>query len=65
MKYPLRRTCQEAVAIMLAGEDRQLSRVERVALRLHLSLCEACPRFQRQVVLMRKAMGQWRRYTDE
>lgn len=64
MKYPLRRTCQQAVASMLAAEDRELSMLERGAVRLHLLVCRACPRFQRQVVLMRQAMGQWRHYTD-
>ncbi len=63
--YPLRRTCKEASALLIAREDRALPRVERWALRLHLALCDACPRFERQLLTMRHAMGQWRHYTEE
>lgn len=63
--YPLRRTCKEASALLIAREDRALPLVERLALRLHLGLCEACPRFERQLLTLRNAMGQWRHYTEE
>ena len=63
----LRRTCKEATALMVAREDRALPLVDRVALRLHLLICAACPRVERQVLTMRNAMRQWRNYqqTDE
>jgi hypothetical protein len=32
--------------------------------RQHLRVCAACPRFSRQVALMREAMGRWRRYSE-
>ena len=38
----LRRTCKEATALMVAREDRALPLLERVALRAHLAVCEAC-----------------------
>jgi hypothetical protein len=63
--YPLRRTCKEASALLIAREDRALPRVERWALRLHLALCDACPRFERQLLTLRNAMGRWRHYTEE
>lgn len=63
--YPLRRTCQQAAALMVAREDRELPRRERWALRLHLALCEACPRFERQLLILRQAMGAWRHYGEE
>jgi hypothetical protein len=63
--YPLRRTCKEASALLIAREDRALPRVERWALRLHLALCDACPRFERQLLTLRNAMGQWRHYTED
>lgn len=63
--YPLRRTCKEASALLIAREDRALPRLERWALRLHLALCDACPRFERQLLTLRHAMGQWRHYTEE
>jgi len=42
----------------LASEslDRDLGRLERVALRSHLFYCAACRRFQRQIKLLRYGM---------
>jgi hypothetical protein len=42
----------------LASEslDRDLSRLERVALRLHLLYCSGCRRYARQITLLREAM---------
>lgn len=56
--------CREATALVLQGEDRRLGAADRVRLRLHLFICAACPRFVRQVGLMRRAMGPWRAYRD-
>ncbi len=60
--YPFRRTCREVSALLIAREDRELPLAERVALRLHLAICQACPRFERQLLTMRNAMKQWRNY---
>lgn len=62
--YPLRRTCKEVTALVIAREDRALPLLERLALRLHMAMCQACPTFERQVLTMRNAMKQWRGYTD-
>ena len=61
----LKRTCKEAAALLIAREDRPLPVFERVALRLHLAVCEACPRFERQLLTMRKALDRWRHYTED
>jgi hypothetical protein len=61
----LMRTCKEAAALMIAREDRPLPPVERVALRLHLAICKACPVFERQLLTMRNAFTRWRHYTEE
>lgn len=61
----LKRTCKEAAALMIAREDRPLPPVERLALRLHLAICGACPVFERQLLTMRNALKRWRHYTDE
>ena len=58
----LRRTCKEAAALMVAREDRRLPIAERLALRLHLAACSACPKFERQMLIMRNALRQWRHY---
>jgi hypothetical protein len=60
---PLRRTCKEVAALLIAGEDRALPLADRLALRVHMVACEACPRFQRQVITMRNSMQLWRNYT--
>ncbi|ABM37662.1 zf-HC2 domain-containing protein [Polaromonas naphthalenivorans] len=62
--YPLKLTCKEAAALMVAREDRVLPLAGRAALRLHLAICAACPRFERQLLTMRNAMKQWRGYVD-
>jgi hypothetical protein len=62
--YPFRRTCKEVSALLIAREDRALPLGERLALRLHLAMCKACPRFERQLLTMRNAMKQWRNYSE-
>ncbi len=61
----LRRTCKEVAALLIAREDRDLPLAERLALRLHLAACQACPRFERQLLTMRNALRQWRHYSQE
>ncbi len=58
----LRRTCREAAALLIAREDRALNLPDHVALKLHLMACEACPKFENQVLTLRAAMGRWRHY---
>ena len=60
----LQRNCREVTALVLAGEDRRLGLIERWAVRAHLKVCKACPRFTRQVALKRQAMPRWRAYRD-
>lgn len=64
-KLPLMRSCKEVTALVIASEDRELPWMERAALRVHMAMCQACPRFERQVLTMRNAMKQWRGYTDQ
>jgi hypothetical protein len=60
----LRRTCKEVAALLIAREDRDLPLPERMALRLHLVACDACPKFARQLLTMRHALQQWRNQAD-
>lgn len=64
MAAPLRRTCKEVAALLIAREDRALPLPDRVALRLHLMACDACPRFARQMAVMRAAFARWRQGDD-
>lgn len=59
---PFHRTCKEVTALVIAREDRVLPWRDRLALRLHMAICAACPTFERQVLTMRNAMKQWRNY---
>jgi hypothetical protein len=65
-KMPMwpRRTCRQVTEMVLRQEDAALAWHERVALRLHLQICIACPRFVKQVEFMRTAMGTWRQYSE-
>ena len=60
MRYPLHRSCREVTALLVAREDRALAWHERLALRLHLALCDTCPRFARQMLALRLGLQQWR-----
>lgn len=60
----LRRTCKETTALLVAREDRALNLEDRLALRLHLLACKACPNFAQQMLTMRQAMARWRKYSE-
>jgi len=61
----LRRSCREAAALVIAREDQKLKFADRVALKLHMAVCQACPEFENQVLTMRSAMQHWRHYGSE
>lgn len=48
--------CKEVHRLTIEGLDRELSWVERLRVRSHLAICEACTRFNGQMRLMREAM---------
>jgi predicted anti-sigma-YlaC factor YlaD len=52
----MRLTCKQATALVSQGLDRQLSRWERLKLRLHLAICDACSNFVRQTEFIRRAV---------
>ena len=49
-------SCKEATQLVSQGLDRRLGLGERVALRLHLAICDGCSNFRKQVSLLREAM---------
>jgi len=53
--------CKEASRLVSQRQDAELSAWQRLALRLHLSVCAACARFERQIGFLRTAM---RRYSE-
>lgn len=65
MKFTLLRlTCKESSLLTSRRLDGPLLMRERIALRLHLAVCKACPAFDRQMQTLRQAMGQWRSYVE-
>lgn len=52
----LRLTCKQASRLISEEMERRLSFAERVALRLHVRICDACARFTRQMQFLRRAL---------
>ena len=61
----IRRNCREVTRLVLESEERPLTVLEQVSLRMHWRICTACTRFREQAKTMRMAMGKWRSYRDE
>jgi len=51
-----RLSCKEASKLISEGMDRRLSLAERITLRLHVGICDACTRFTSQVGFLRRAL---------
>ena len=60
-----RLTCREATRLLIEGEDRELSAADRLALEAHVKICSACERFIANLGFMRRAMGAWRKHSEE
>lgn len=50
--------CREVHHLTMKGMDRELSWIERLRVRGHLLICDACTNFSAQMRLMRAAMRQ-------
>ncbi len=49
-------SCKETARLLSQGEDRKLAFGERVALRVHLAICDGCRNVNRQFRFLRRAM---------
>jgi hypothetical protein len=49
-------SCREASRLISQGMERRLSFGERISLRLHMGICDACTRFSRQAGFLRRAL---------
>jgi hypothetical protein len=52
-------SCKDASHLVSLKEDARLTFWQRVTLRLHLSVCAACTRFERQIRFLRTAMQRY------
>ena len=50
-------SCKEATRLVSQGLDRRLGWGERMALRVHLLICDGCANFSKQVAFLRKALA--------
>lgn len=48
------RTCKEVTRLVSQGEDRDLRFGERVALRLHFTICRGCRNMRDQMAFLRR-----------
>jgi len=55
----LKLTCKEAGRLISEGLDRKLSLPQRIALRLHLAICDACTRIHLQFRFLRRAASRY------
>jgi hypothetical protein len=53
--------CKDASRLVSLQQDAGLTSWQRLTLRLHLSVCDACARFERQIAFLRTAM---RKYSE-
>jgi hypothetical protein len=49
-------SCKHASRLISDSMDRQLTAGERLSLRFHLLVCRLCCRYQRQLLLIRRAI---------
>lgn len=57
-------TCKQAHRLLSQAQDRRLSWLERLGLRVHLLLCDACRRFSRQIDILHQAMRHFARLDE-
>ncbi len=53
-------SCKEATRLLSQAQDKRLGYVESLKLKLHLSVCDACSRFSRQLAFVRDALSRYR-----
>jgi hypothetical protein len=58
-------SCREASRLITARLDRPLGPMERLGLRLHLRICDACPKVVRQFDLIRRSVQELRDVVED
>ncbi len=58
-------SCKETTRLLSQGEDRKLAFGERVALRVHLAICNGCRNVNAQFRILRSAVKSLSRDGDE
>jgi putative zinc finger protein len=50
-------SCKDVTRLVSQGLDRRLGFGERIAVRVHLLICDGCTNFTRQVKFLRRAVA--------
>jgi hypothetical protein len=58
-------TCKETALLVSQSYDRRLSWRERLGVRLHLVVCDACTHFRRQMDFLRRAISRFAQEREE
>jgi hypothetical protein len=58
-------SCKETTRLLSQGEDRKLAFGDRVALRLHLAICDGCRNVSAQFRFLRLAVNSLSRDDDD
>jgi hypothetical protein len=53
-------SCKDVSRLVSEREERTLGRFERWRLKMHLAVCDACMRFEKQMRFLREAMRRYR-----
>ena len=48
--------CRDVHRLVIEGQDRELSWRERVTVRMHMMMCNACRHFESQIGFLRQAI---------
>ena len=54
---PAKLNCKEAGRIISQGLDKDMSAADRLSLRMHLAVCDACNKLKAQFVFLRRAVA--------
>ena len=60
MRYSPFLSCRAAARLITAELDRDLNAFERIALMLHLKICDTCPKVVEQFAQLRRSVAEWR-----
>ena len=47
--------CKQVTHLLSEGQDRKLSAMERLRLKVHLAMCEGCTQYEKQLRFIRQA----------
>lgn len=53
-------SCKDASRLLSRMQDGEVGWLDRLKLKLHLTACEACRRFERQLGFLREAMRRYK-----